>query len=201
MVHPRVAKFLAGVAAGSLGGVALLLLLSLSSIIDYDPWWRYANLLGTAFYGPMALQTGPGLPTFAGVAVQVLLCGFAGGVFGLLFAGNTRGPRLALLGMAGGLVWMYFAEFFFRRIAPLVSLYSQPLPTALAHVVFGACLATANLFLPKPDPLDEFPPSTGSAIEVEPVRPDPLPPGAPDANMAVTANGDGAAPKSSESSN
>src|SRR5438045_9091255 len=101
MVHPRVAKFLAGVAAGSLGGVALLLLLSLSSIIDFDPWWRYANLLGTAFYGPMALQTGPGLPTFAGAAVQVILCGFAGCIIGILSAGNTRGPRPAVPGRAG----------------------------------------------------------------------------------------------------
>jgi hypothetical protein len=201
MVHPRVAKFLAGVAAGSLGGVALLTLLSLSSIIDFDPWWRYANLLGTAFYGPMALQTGPGLPTFAGAAVQVLLCGFAGGIFGLLFAGNTRGPRLALLGMAAGLVWMYFAEFFFRRVAPLISLYSQPLPTALAHVVFGACLATSNVFLPKPDPLDELAPQVETAVEGGQVRPDAPPPNPGEANMAVTANGDGSAPESSENSN
>src|SRR5215472_5770198 len=71
MVHPRVQKVLAGIAAGALGGLALLGFLAVGSVARQDPWWRFSNLAGTVFFGAGALRSGLGLATLSGAAFEV----------------------------------------------------------------------------------------------------------------------------------
>ena len=169
--HSGAQRFTAGIASGALGGAALLSFLSAASVFDQDPWWRFPNLLGTTFYGAFALRAGPGLPTLAGAALEVLLCGVIGGLFGWVFAGAVPGARLMLLGMATGLVWNYAAERLYERLSPLVPLYSASFPLTFGYLVFGAFLGTAGWFLSKPPkpapppapPLPSATPESGAA--------------------------------------
>jgi hypothetical protein len=149
MVHPRVQKVLAGIAAGALGGLALLGFLALGSVARQDPWWRFSNLAGTVFFGADALRTGFGLATLSGAAFEILICGAAGAVFAALVPGSLRGFRRLLLGMTAGLLWMHFLNLVYARFHPLIPLYSDTWPSTAAHLLFGACLAIFSaLFLP-----------------------------------------------------
>jgi hypothetical protein len=149
MVYPRVQKVLAGIAAGALGGLALLGFLALGSVARQDPWWRFSNLAGTVFFGADALRSGFGMATLSGAAFEILICGAAGGVFGALMPGSLRGFRRILLGLIAGLLWMHFLNLVYGRFHPLIPLYSDTWPSTAAHLLFGACLAAFSaVFLP-----------------------------------------------------
>jgi hypothetical protein len=149
MVHPRVQKVLAGIAAGALGGLALLGFLALGSVARQDPWWRFSNLAGTVFFGANALRSGLGLATLSGAAFEILICGAAGAAFGAVMPGSLRGFRRILLGMIAGLLWMQLLNLVYGRFHPLIPLYSDTWPSTAAHLLFGACLAAFSaVFLP-----------------------------------------------------
>jgi hypothetical protein len=59
-----------------------------------------------------------------------------------------------------GLLWWYLSGPFFARINPLVPLYSETVPTMLAHAGFGACLGLTRSFLPRPHIVAEAPDET-----------------------------------------
>ncbi len=164
MVHPRVQRVLAGVAAGALGGLALLGFLALGSVFRQDPWWRFSNLAGTVFFGAAALRNGLGLATLSGAAFEILVCGAAGALFGAFVPGSIRGFRRILLGMAAGVAWMHALNLAYSRFDPLIPLYSDTWPLTAAHLLFGICLALFSaVFLPAPIslPLAGVPPETG----------------------------------------
>ena len=149
MLHPKAQSILAGMAAGALGGLALLVFSGLAGLVQQETWWRYANLLGTIFYGASALRAGPGVVSLAGAAFQIVICGFAGGLFALAFARVDRSSRLVLLGISAGLCVGYAAGLVFQSIAPLVNLYSDRVPTVLGYAVYGVFLGLACSFLPR----------------------------------------------------
>jgi hypothetical protein len=150
MVHPRVQKVLAGIAAGALGGIVLLIFLALSSLIHQDPWWRFPNLAGTTFYGADALRSGFSRATLSGAAFEILLAGAAGAIFSSIVGDSLRGLRLALAGMMAGLLWMYASNLLYARVSPLIPLYSETWPMTIGHLLLGACLAWRAWFLPRP---------------------------------------------------
>jgi hypothetical protein len=168
MVHPRVQRVLAGIAAGALGGLALLGFLALGSIVRQDPWWRFSNLAGTVFFGADALRTGLGLATLSGAAFEVLICGAAGAVFGALMPASLRGFRRILVGMIAGLIWMHLLNLVYGRFHPLIPLYTDTWPLTVAHLLFGACLAVFSaVFLPArvPSPAPQpAPPGESEAV-------------------------------------
>jgi hypothetical protein len=173
MVHPRVQKVLAGIAAGALGGLALLGFLALGSIVQQDPWWRFSNLAGTVFYGAAALRNGLGLATLSGAAFEILICGAAGAIFSALMPGSLHGFRRLLLGMAAGLLWMHALNLVYGRLHPLIPLYSDTWPLTAGHLLFGACLALfSGVFLPRTDRLRiSQVPAEASAPQWRPVTP------------------------------
>lgn len=140
MFHPRLKAAVTGLEAGVLGGFAMLGALAGASVADQDAWWRFPNLLATTFYGVRALRSGAGWPTVSGIALQIVIAGAAGAVFGALF-GRAPGALRIALGLGWGALLFYAAEMLYRRIAPFVVLYQPETSALLGHVLYGLCLA------------------------------------------------------------
>jgi hypothetical protein len=136
----RVLSVLAGIQAGVIGGLAMLVVMSVVSVARHNPWWAYPNLLATALYGGRALHMGPGWPTLAGISIQILTAGIAGLIFGVLSAPVTGGFRMLLLGVIWGLAWFYLTDGFYRATARLIPLYAPEAALLAAHTVFGLIL-------------------------------------------------------------
>lgn len=136
-----VPRLLSGIEAGVLGGIAMLALLVSGSLWRGDPWWMPSNLLGSTFYGARALSAGPERATLAGGALHVFITGSIGAAFGLVFGGIRHKHRLVLLGALAGLLWHGLADaVLWRRINPLVPIYSAQPATLFSHALFGVCL-------------------------------------------------------------
>ncbi len=134
-----------GIKAGILGALALLSLFAFTSILRRHVWWEVPNLLGSTFYHYRAFYSGLGTATVAGAALELVLGGAVGGLFGVAY-GNVRSRhRLILLGTLTGLAWFYLANLLlWPRLNPLVPLYWPEPSAVLCHAVFGACLALAG---------------------------------------------------------
>jgi len=135
------ARILRGIEAGVIGGLAMLALLAVASLLRRHVWWETANLLGSTFYGTRAFRSGPGVVTVAGGAFHLVITGVVGALFGV--ACGNAGPRrrLVLLGTMVGVLWYYLADaVFWKRINPLVPLYSPQPVTVLSYALLGACL-------------------------------------------------------------
>lgn len=154
---PRLRYLLSGIEAGIVGGLAMMGLLVASSLLRRHVWWETPNLLGSTFYGTRAFRSGPGMATLAGTALHLVITGSVGAVFGFVCGGlNGSGPRrhLVLLGVLTGVVWYYLGDaVFWKRVNPLVPLYSQQAAAILSHALYGACLGYMGQNLrPQSDP-------------------------------------------------
>ncbi len=125
-----------------MGAGALLTLFAFTSILRRHVWWEVPNLLGSTFYHYRAFYSGPGIATMAGAALELMLGGLVGAVFGAVWGNVRPRHRLILLGTLTGLAWFYLANvFLWPRLNPLVPLYWPEPAAVLCHAVFGACLA------------------------------------------------------------
>jgi hypothetical protein len=137
---------LAGLEAGVVGGVSMLLFLCAHSALRGQYWWSYPNLLGSVAYGSSAFWRGLGRATAAGISVELLLSGAAGVLFGVCFA-RTRGRMVSLLlGLSCGVIWFFFTfGVLFRAIGPLVPVYASEPATLLAHMILGLVLSRTSM--------------------------------------------------------
>jgi len=134
-------RVLRGIEAGIIGGLAMLALLIAAMMFRGYPWWAQPTLLGTTFYGLRSIVAGPNRATIAGGALHLVITGVVGAVFGVMCGGVRRRQRLLLLGTLAGMVWSMLADaVFWRRVNPLVPMYSPQPATLLSHALFGACL-------------------------------------------------------------
>jgi len=144
-----VVRLLTGIEAGVIGGIAMLALLMSGSLLRGDSWWTPSNLLGSTFYGVRALNAGLGRATLAGSALHIFMTGSIGAAFGVLSGRIQQRRRLVLLGMLAGLIWHGLADaLLWRRINPLIPMYSAQPATLFSHALFGACLGYLGRKLP-----------------------------------------------------
>lgn len=143
------ARLLSGIEAGVFGGIAMLGLLISGSLLRGEPWWMPSNLLGSTFYGVRALNAGPGSATLAGSALHIFMTGSIGAGFGILSGGIQGRRRLVLLGMLAGLIWHGLADaLLWKKINPLVPMYSAQPTTLFSYALFGVCLGYLGRKLP-----------------------------------------------------
>ncbi len=146
--HPLPVSALAGLETGVIGGLAMMTFLFAHSLLRGQPWWSHANLLGSVIYGQSALWRGFGRASLAGIAVEVILSGIAGLLYGVCFA-RTRGRMVSLLlGLSSGVIWFFLSHWVvFKNIGPLVPVYASQPATLLGHMIFGLALSrTAMLY-------------------------------------------------------
>lgn len=133
---------LAGLRAGVLGGLVVLVWYLLIAEWQDQHWYAMANLLGSSFYGDTAFRSRFGLATLAGLALHIVSSGTAGVLFGLLLPHNIRAFRALLLGLAWGLAWYYLTYgFLLARWNPLIGVYTTENLLITAHLLFGLSIA------------------------------------------------------------
>src|SRR5580658_9438809 len=134
-------RLASGIEAGIVGGAAMLGMLVSESLWSGHVWWEVPNLLGSTFYGTRALRSGAALSILAGIALQFVITGTLGGLFGLACGGIHQRGRLVLLGVAASVGWYNLANAtFWPRVNPWVPLASPRPATIFSHVLLGACL-------------------------------------------------------------
>ena len=135
-------RLLAGLQAGTAGGLLMLAYFSLQSAILRQPWWSMANLLGTAIYGQSALWRGLGRATLAGAALQLLIAAAVGILFGVFFSRLRGWTAPLLLGIATGVACFFFChDGMFGRISPLIPVYAPRSSTIVGHLLLGLALS------------------------------------------------------------
>jgi len=114
---------------------------SVISLARGHVWWETPNLLGSTFYGVGAFRSGPGWVTVSGAALQLVICGMIGVLFGLVCGAFGARRYLVLFGLGAGVAWYLLADpLLWSRFNPRVSTYIF-IPGALfSHLIFGACL-------------------------------------------------------------
>jgi hypothetical protein len=144
----RLCSALAGLEAGILGALCLLLWLAAGALLAGQAAWSVPVRLVTVAFGREVYRDGLFAAASAGVALQLFGGGLAGILFGLIQRAAWASSRVALVGLAYGLGWYYLAyEVLLRRIGlgPHLELPRRSL--LLAHVVFGLVLAAHPRFL------------------------------------------------------
>lgn len=143
MIQSKLERGLAGLQAGMLGGIVLLVVMASVSVLDRRHWWSYPNVLAAAFYGHRSIGAGFGWHTVSGMALQLLIAGAAGVVFGLLLGGFALGRRGLAFGLMWGVVLYFVSGQFFRVFKPVVFVYLPGTEALVAHLVYGVCLPMA----------------------------------------------------------
>ncbi len=139
----------AGLQAGVLGGLAMMAVLFLNSLLHHKSGWTIANLYGTTLYGNRAMQRGFGMAALSGIALRLLECGTVGVIFAVLFARQRLSPfRFMMIGVTAGLANFYISQhILWAWINPLVPFYSPHFIILLSYLLFGLFLGRTPHYL------------------------------------------------------
>src|SRR5216683_2488827 len=93
---------MAGVEAGVLGGLFMMAWMATLSLLQGRSIWSIPNLFASTFYGEAALRRGFRWTSLSGVALQVIVSGAAGLLFGFAVSGVVNRGRVMALGVGAG---------------------------------------------------------------------------------------------------
>ena len=120
----KLRHLLAGLEAGMLGAIYMIVWLMLGSRLARRSIWDIPNLFATTFYGPMAYEGQYFRSSWSGVALIVAICGLGGMLWGLVWR-DDRQPFLTLFGGIGGLaVYFLFFDFVWKWVNPEIPMYA-----------------------------------------------------------------------------
>jgi hypothetical protein len=141
---------LAGLEAGTLAVLGMLLWLGVSAAWQRRSFWTAANLMASTFYGDAAIHSGFARSTLSGLALYLSLYGALGALFAAAVQARARGPRLFLAGIVFGVGWYYLSfALLWKKVSPLIWLLHTQRPTLFAHVLYGGIVARFPRFLPR----------------------------------------------------
>ncbi len=139
---------LAGLEAGTVGGAAMLIWYALSSAARGRSPWGIANLIAATFHGEPAMRSGFHFATLSGMALQLVIGGVVGMLFGLALRAYARRGRVLLLGVLAGVGWYYFSySLIWRHVNPWIPLYSPDRVILVGHVFLGGALGLFPRYL------------------------------------------------------
>ncbi|MGI8989143.1 MAG: hypothetical protein ACR2I2_06115 [Bryobacteraceae bacterium] len=132
---------LAGLQAGMLASLTMLVWLALTSIWYKRSIWSVPNLLSSTFFGEAAFRAGFGKTTYAGIALHLFLYSVLGVLFGLIVRGSRSRLAVLVFGLLYGVLW-YYVLFgaIWKALNPLVALYVPNRPMLAGHFLYGAIL-------------------------------------------------------------
>jgi hypothetical protein len=142
-------RSLAGLQAGVVGGLAVLLFHGLDGTVRGDGLWAFPNLLSSAFFPARALSASLRWETLSGVALHLLVSGLLGLAFSVFLTRYLYRPfRCGATALILALAWYYGAfRFLWPAVNPAVVVY-QPFPgMLLGHVLFGVCMGLYPRFV------------------------------------------------------
>ena len=139
----------AGMAAGLIGSVIMLLVLTLNTALDGVGFWLPVRVSAALFMGVRAIVGGPG-SLLLGVVIHLLVGGVLGGIFAVLLGDRRPGALVILLGIAYSLAILLAMTFIvLPAVNPVMAARVRVIPWTwlLAHVVYGVCLALTPLLV------------------------------------------------------
>lgn len=140
-VRPGLRHALAGIHAGVLGTLAMLACVMLGSAWDHRSIWSVPNLFATTFFGSDAYVNEFVRTSWSGLALMIAMYGFLGMIWGVIW-GDARRRGLIIYGtIAGFLVYLFLADFFWKHANPLFTVYAPDGQLELGHLVWGMVLA------------------------------------------------------------
>lgn len=138
--------WLAGLEAGTLGAIFMILWLMLGSSLIHRSMWEIPNLFATTFYGSRVYQEQFLRTSWSGVAAILAICGMVGMLWGIVWR-DDRPPFLPLFGALAGLA-VYFLGFdlILQRVNPLVPLYAPMRMIQIGCIIWGMTLSKSPRF-------------------------------------------------------
>ena len=145
----RLDRALAGLQAGTVGVLWMLLWLGVCAAGRREDFWSSPNLLAGALYRPYAYRTGFEWSTAFGASLYILLYGVLGTLFALAAGRPMTRLRLALIAMTFGLGWYWITyRWLWRAAPPLAALLDGGRAAVLGHLIYGALLGRFPRYLP-----------------------------------------------------
>ena len=149
----------AGLHAGMLGALWMLLWLGIDSAFSRRGFWGPENLFASAFYGGDALTARFGAKTMSGLALWLIVYSLLGSVFAFFVRDRLRARRRILAAVLFSLVWFYAAfHGFWKTAMPLVYLLYPESPMVVGHLIYGLVLAGFPTYFNHPRHLPAPPP-------------------------------------------
>jgi hypothetical protein len=146
--RPILPAALAGLEAGMLGAMWMLLWLGMSATLQNRSFWMPENLMATAFHRDALIAPGFGWSTFTGTAVYLLIYSLLGAAFAAAVRGRVTRVRDVLLCVTFALAWYYFSfHWVFRTVMPTVALLHVERATLLGHLIYGTVLGRYPVYL------------------------------------------------------
>jgi len=146
----RLDRALAGLQAGTVGVLNMLLWLGVWSVWRHEGFWTGPRLLADAFHPSPGFYSGEVWGTAYGVALYILLYGALGTLFGLAAGRPMTRLRLTLVAMAFSLGWYWIVyRWLWRAALPLAALLHEGRAAVLGHLLYGALLGRFPRYLPR----------------------------------------------------
>lgn len=166
---PGLCRVAAGLDAGFLGAVSIVLWFVAGSMLGGGLWFSRLNLAAAPFFGDLVFYSGPGWHTICGAALLLILYSLLGVLYAFLPA--SREGWLNLLTALGyaGLVHLCASAWLWKNIHPFAPPYFAPLAIAPAHLLFGLSLWRY------PIRLRSLALSLGDPLSIATLAPDPVP--------------------------
>ncbi len=132
---------LAGLQAGMLASLTMLVWLALTSIWYKRSVWSVPNLFSSTFFGEAAFRAGFGKTTSSGIALHLFVYSMLGVMFGLIIRGSKSRLAVLAFGLLFGVLW-YYVLFgaIWKAVNPLVAMYVPNRPMLAGHFLYGAML-------------------------------------------------------------
>jgi hypothetical protein len=149
---PRsIAALLAGLQAGTLGSLWMLVWMGLTAVWQRRSFWAPENLIANAFHPTGEIPADFQWGTFSGLALYVFIYGGLGAVFAFLIGRHAvRQARITLAAVVVALAWYYLSfHLLWRAVAPAIALLNPERATVIGHVFYGLILGRFTAYLPR----------------------------------------------------
>jgi hypothetical protein len=168
----RLRHAVAGLHAGVIGAIAMVLWLMVGSVWHGRSIWVVPNLFASTFFGGNAYRNQLLITSWAGIALMIATYGVLGGVWGCVWR-EKKVRWLPLYGaLAGVVAYFLLFDLLWRHVNPLVSLYGPDRQLQIAHVVWGMLLARSPMYARRISAAEAALPARESA-SFDPVAPEP----------------------------
>lgn len=154
------ARLLAGLQAGILGGLVTVIWFMVLSVWSLRSPWALVNLFAASAWHAPSWSANFGIATFTGIALHLAACGFFGMFIGWALPKPPAPSHMSLAGFTfGAILSLMLYEFFWRRLVPSLGAYTTPGAIVTVHLLFGVCVGQFPRFYLKLEP------PTGEVLE------------------------------------
>jgi len=158
----------AGLHAGMLGALWMLLWLGIDSSFSRRGFWYPENLFASFFYGHDAVGARFGSKTTSGLALWLIVYSLLGATFAFVVRDRLRTRRRVLAAILFSLAWFYAAfHGFWKTAMPLVYLLYPESAMVIGHLIYGIVLAGFPGYFNGPRSLPTAPPTPPHVREPE----------------------------------